>query len=161
MVWQGERLTWIGRDADLPAELEEDEEHDAGGRLVVPGLIDAHTHLAFAGWRADEFERRLHGERYQDIAAGGGGILRTVAATRLATEDDLVARASQFVAGMAALGVTTVECKSGYGSDDRGRAQAAAGLPRARRVTAAEIRADAARRARRPARVPGRSRAVD
>ena len=115
MVWQGERLTWIGRDADLPAELGEDEEHDAGGRLVVPGLIDAHTHLAFAGWRADEFERRLRGERYQDIAAGGGGILRTVAATRLATEDDLVARASQFVAGIAALGVTTVECKSGYG----------------------------------------------
>jgi imidazolonepropionase len=123
LVWHRERVTWIGRDVDLPARrgldavegLEGSEEHDAGGRLVVPGLVDAHTHLAFAGWRADEFERRLRGERYQDIAASGGGILRTVDATRAASESDLVVRARGFLRGMAALGVTTVECKSGYG----------------------------------------------
>lgn len=115
IAWQRDRVTWVGRDADLPAGLADDDEHEAGGRLVVPGLVDAHTHLAFAGWRADEFERRLRGERYQDIAAKGGGILRTVEATRRATAAELVARARGFLGGMAALGVTTVECKSGYG----------------------------------------------
>ncbi len=90
---------------------------DAGGRLLIPGLIDCHTHLAFGGWRAEEFERRLRGESYLDIARAGGGIASTVRATRAATADALAARARATLDAMARLGVTTVECKSGYGLD--------------------------------------------
>lgn len=90
---------------------------DAGGRLLIPGLIDCHTHLAFGGWRAEEFERRLRGESYLDIARAGGGIASTVRATRAATADALAARARATLGAMARLGVTTVECKSGYGLD--------------------------------------------
>ncbi len=115
IVWEGERITWVGPERDLPAEHATDDVADAGGALVVPGLIDCHTHLAFGGWRADEFELRSRGRTYQEIAAAGGGILSTVEATRAASEDALAARARVFAREMLRLGVTTIECKSGYG----------------------------------------------
>jgi len=84
---------------------------------VFPGLVDCHTHLAFGGWRADEFEQRIQGATYLDIAARGGGIASTVRQTRAASETDLEARAGRWLAAMRELGITTVECKSGYGLD--------------------------------------------
>jgi imidazolonepropionase len=118
LAWEDGRIVWVGPEADVPARLRGGETLDAGGRLVIPGLVDCHTHLAFAGWRADEFERRIAGESYLEIAAKGGGIAATVRATRAASEADLIARAARFLDGMLALGVTTVECKSGYGLDE-------------------------------------------
>ena len=90
---------------------------DAQGRCVTPGFVDAHTHLVFAGNRADEFEQRIAGATYQQIAASGGGILRTVRLTRAATEDDLLAAASRHRDWMLRGGTTTLEAKSGYGLD--------------------------------------------
>ncbi|MDQ3738242.1 MAG: imidazolonepropionase [Actinomycetota bacterium] len=94
---------------------EEATEIDLDGRLVMPGLIDCHTHLVFAGSRADEFERRIAGATYAEIADSGGGILSTVSATRAASEDELVAAATPRLDALLADGVTTVEIKSGYG----------------------------------------------
>ena len=119
LAWEDGRILWAGPEADLPARLRGGEQVDAGGRLVIPGLVDCHTHLAFAGWRADEFERRLRGESYLEIAAAGGGIAATVQATRAASGAELAARAAGFLEGMLSLGVTTVECKSGYGLDEQ------------------------------------------
>jgi imidazolonepropionase len=110
-------VTWVGPQRDLPVSADDGESWDAGGALVIPGLIDCHTHLAFGGWRADEFVRRLRGESYSQIAAAGGGIAATVARTRLLDEGALLARCREFVAEMVALGVTCVEAKSGYGLD--------------------------------------------
>src|SRR5882757_3989192 len=110
-------VTWVGAERDLPASADDGETWDAGGALMIPGLIDCHTHLAFGGWRADEFVRRLRGESYAQIAAAGGGIAATVARTRVLDEDALLERSRGFVAQMAALGVTCVEAKSGYGLD--------------------------------------------
>jgi imidazolonepropionase len=90
---------------------------DAEGRCVTPGFVDAHTHLAFAGNRAAEFEQRIGGATYQQIAAAGGGILRTVALTRSAAEDELLASARQHRDWMLRSGTTTIEAKSGYGLD--------------------------------------------
>ncbi|MGE5230315.1 MAG: imidazolonepropionase, partial [Deltaproteobacteria bacterium] len=118
LAWEDGRILWAGPEADVPARLRGGEQLDAGGRLVIPGLVDCHTHLAFAGWRADEFERRLRGESYLEIAAAGGGIAATVQATRAASDAELAARAAGFLEGMLSLGVTTVECKSGYGLDE-------------------------------------------
>ena len=129
---------------------------DAGGRLLIPGLIDCHTHLAFGGWRAEEFERRLRGESYLDIARAGGGIASTVRATRAATADALAARARTTLDAMARLGVTTVECKSGYGLDRDNELKLlevyrALGL----RFPAASHRLHLPRRARRARRISG------
>ncbi|HET8678910.1 MAG TPA: imidazolonepropionase [bacterium] len=88
---------------------------DASGRVVLPGFVDPHTHLIFAGSRADEFEARLRGATYLDIAAAGGGILRTVTATRAADEDTLVRLGAVRLTRMLRCGTTTVEAKSGYG----------------------------------------------
>ena len=90
---------------------------DAGGKLVTPGLVDAHTHLIFGGWRQNELGLKLHGATYLDILAMGGGILSTVNATRTATEEELTEKARQALDEMLSLGVTTVEAKSGYGLD--------------------------------------------
>ena len=90
---------------------------DAGGRVVMPGLVECHTHLVFGGNRAGEFQRKLQGESYLDILAGGGGILSTVRATRAASEAELLANALHHLAGFRRYGVTTLEAKSGYGLD--------------------------------------------
>jgi imidazolonepropionase len=119
MAWDEKgRITWVGPEAEAPPEYRSAERLDAGGRLVVPGLIDCHTHLAFAGWRADEFVQRSLGRSYLEIARRGGGILSTVSKTRAASQAELIQRAGGFLAGMLELGVTTVECKSGYGLDE-------------------------------------------
>lgn len=116
MAWDdGGVIRWVGRESDLPEAYRRAERLDAGGRLVIPGLIDCHTHLAFAGWRADEFEQRLRGASYLAIARAGGGIMSTVRQTRAASEEELVERAGCFLQRMLSLGITTVECKSGYG----------------------------------------------
>jgi imidazolonepropionase len=117
LAWRGTDIAWVGPAAALPNEYRDDERIDAEGRLVVPGLIDCHTHLAFAGWRADEIEARMLGRTYQELAAAGGGIARTVVATRRADSDALVAHCARRLNQMAQLGVTTVEAKSGYGLD--------------------------------------------
>ncbi len=115
LVWDGDTIRWVGARADLPRAYAEWPRESAGGGTVVPGLIDCHTHLAFGGWRADEFEEKLKGTPYLEIARRGGGIASTVRATRAASEDALYARARVALGAMARLGVTTVEAKSGYG----------------------------------------------
>jgi imidazolonepropionase len=111
------RIVYAGPRADLPAGLSPRETIDCGGRWITPGLIDCHTHLVYAGNRAREFEMRLEGATYAEIAHAGGGILSTVAATRAASEDDLVRSALPRLDALIAEGVTTVEIKSGYGLD--------------------------------------------
>jgi imidazolonepropionase len=117
LAWSDGRIAWAGPMLSLPAPFQSwlAKAEDASGALVVPGLVDCHTHLAFAGWRADEFVLRCRGATYQEIAASGGGIMSTVQRTRAATEDELYARARGFLEAMTDLGITTVECKSGYG----------------------------------------------
>jgi imidazolonepropionase len=110
---RGRRIAWVGPRRDLPGPAA--QEHDCQGGLITPGLIDCHTHLVFAGNRAAEFERRLQGATYEQIAREGGGILSTVAATRAADEDTLVSLAAPRLARLMADGVTTIEIKSGYG----------------------------------------------
>jgi len=109
------RIAFAGPEAELPSDLRAGETVDCEGRWITPGLIDCHTHLVFAGDRSDEFERRLAGETYADIARGGGGIAATVRATRDASGDALVGAALPRVDAMLAEGVTTIEVKSGYG----------------------------------------------
>ncbi|WP_444718858.1 imidazolonepropionase [Paucibacter hankyongi] len=114
---QGEHLQWVGPLADLPEDLRASvvSEVDLGGAVVTPGLIDCHTHLVYGGQRAHEFEMRLNGASYEEIARAGGGIRSTVAATRNATEHQLYAQAAHRVLKLLAEGVTTLEVKSGYG----------------------------------------------
>jgi imidazolonepropionase len=111
------RIAWIGRDEDLPRDAEATRTLDLQGGLATPGLIDCHTHLVYAGNRAHEFEQRLAGATYADIARAGGGIRGTVAATRAASEDALLAASRGRLEALADEGVTTVEIKSGYGLD--------------------------------------------
>jgi imidazolonepropionase len=108
-------LRWVGSSSDLPARLAVDAEHDLRGALVTPGLVDCHTHLVYGGQRAAEFEQRLLGASYEDIARAGGGIRSTVAATRAASEAALYASAAARAQALMHEGVTTVEVKSGYG----------------------------------------------
>ena len=115
IAWQNDTISWVGSESDLPSEYNNEEAFDADGKLVIPGLIDCHTHLAFGGWRSDEFAMRVQGKSYLEIAKAGGGILSTVKETRKASEDELYEKAFGFLKEMAKLGVTTVECKSGYG----------------------------------------------
>jgi imidazolonepropionase len=117
LAWRGTDIAWVGPADALPHEYRDDERIDAQGRLVVPGLVDCHTHLAFGGWRADEIEARMRGRTYRELAAAGGGIAKTVAATRVTGTDALVDRCASWLAQMVRLGVTTVEAKSGYGLD--------------------------------------------
>ncbi|HYE76920.1 MAG TPA: imidazolonepropionase [bacterium] len=118
VVCKDGKIAWVGPEKDLlqgdhPAPTH--QVFDAGGRTVVPGFIDPHTHLIFWGWREDEFEERLQGVAYQEIAARGGGILRTVRETRNASMDQLVRHGLRTLDRMLAYGTTTVEAKSGYG----------------------------------------------
>lgn len=110
------RIAWIGARVDLPSHQAVETDR-LDGRWVTPGLIDCHTHLVFGGDRSGEFEQRLGGSTYEEIARAGGGIVSSVAATRAASEDDLYASALTRLEGLKATGVTTVEIKSGYGLD--------------------------------------------
>ncbi|WP_431858619.1 imidazolonepropionase [Azospirillum sp.] len=110
------RIAWIGPRAELPPGAA-GEEHDLGGRWLTPGLIDAHTHLVFGGDRAAEFEMRLEGASYEEIARAGGGIVSTVTATRAADAGTLAELAAPRLERLLAEGVTVVEVKSGYGLD--------------------------------------------
>jgi imidazolonepropionase len=115
LITEGEGITWVGAAADLPrSDL---PRHDLGGRLVTPALIDCHTHIVFAGDRAREFEMRLNGASYEQVARAGGGIVSTVRATRAASEDDLFVQALPRLDAILSEGVGTVEIKSGYGLD--------------------------------------------
>jgi imidazolonepropionase len=109
-------IAWVGR-AEEDGQHPRDDVIDCGGRLATPGLIDCHTHLVYGGSRADEFEQRLNGIPYAEIAKAGGGILSTVRATRAASKDSLLASALARLDCLLSEGVTTVEIKSGYGLD--------------------------------------------
>jgi len=117
LVTEGDRIAWVGPEADLPARYAGDERQDCGGRLMTPGLVDCHTHLVFGGDRAAEFEMRLEGASYEEVARAGGGILSTVRDTRAASEAELLAAALARADHLLAEGVTTLEIKSGYGLD--------------------------------------------
>ncbi|NND43943.1 MAG: imidazolonepropionase [Xanthomonadales bacterium] len=111
------RVAWCGPESELPEPAADMESFDCRQRLVVPGLVDCHTHLCFGGWRGHEFAQRIAGASYQEIAAAGGGIRSTVQATRAASFDALERKARRALDEALALGVTTLECKSGYGLD--------------------------------------------
>ncbi len=111
---RGDRIIWVGPSTDAPQAK---RRVDAGGRILLPGLIDPHTHLVFAGSRVDEFARRAAGEDYQAIAAAGGGIKASVRWSRAASDDELFAATRTRALGLRARGVTSVEIKSGYGLD--------------------------------------------
>ena len=114
---EGARIAWIGAERDLPREASAQRLLHVPGAWATPGLVDCHTHLVYAGNRADEFEARQRGATYAEIAKQGGGINATVRATRAATDDELVSASRSRLAALAAEGVTTVEIKSGYGLD--------------------------------------------
>ena len=114
---EGAVIVWAGGRADLPDRYADWQVVDFGNRLVTPALIDAHTHVVFGGDRAAEFEMRLNGASYEEVARAGGGILSTVNATRAASEDALLAQALPRVDALIAEGVGCIEIKSGYGLD--------------------------------------------
>ncbi|MCU0817302.1 MAG: imidazolonepropionase [Cypionkella sp.] len=135
VVVEGERILWVGPMVELPDYP--GERRDLGGRLVTPGLIDCHTHLVHAGDRAEEFDLRLNGASYEEIARAGGGIMSTVRATRAADEAALLSSALVRLDQMIAQGVTTVEVKSGYGltvADELKMLRVARALAKARPV---------------------------
>ena len=115
VVIEGDAIAWSGEATDVPARYRNKETLDLEGRLVTPGLVDCHTHIVHGGNRAREFEMRLEGATYEEIARAGGGIVSTVAATRAADEESLLAGALVRVDALIAEGVTTIEIKSGYG----------------------------------------------
>ena len=106
------RISWIGEAADAP---QADQTINCDGRLITPGLVDCHTHLVYAGNRIGEWEMRLNGASYEEVARAGGGIVSTVSAVRDASEDQLIDETLPRLDGLIAEGVTTVEIKSGYG----------------------------------------------
>ena len=114
---EGEQIRWVGPEAELPPELVSGvtQRHECGGALITPGFIDCHTHLVYGGDRAGEFEQRLNGASYEDIARAGGGIASTVQATRAASPQELLDQSRPRLAALLAEGVTTLEIKSGYG----------------------------------------------
>ncbi len=117
IVLDGTNIDWVGPRAELPTQYQNLDGLDLEGRLVTPALIDCHTHLVSGGSRAREFEMRLNGASYEEVARAGGGIISTVRATRLASEDELLLDALPRVDALIAEGVTLVEVKSGYGLD--------------------------------------------
>lgn len=114
---RGGHIAYAGPAADFPADADAIERIDCEGRWITPGLVDCHTHLVYGGNRAHEFELRLKGASYEEIARAGGGIVSTVAATRKASEDELVAGALPRLDALIGEGATTIEIKSGYGLD--------------------------------------------
>ena len=138
VVIEGDRIIWAGPRAQIPGPYDALPPIDLGGRLVTPALIDCHTHIVFGGDRATEFEMRLNGASYEEVARAGGGILATVKATQAASEADLLeqalARADQIIAG----GAATIEVKSGYGltvEDERKMLRVARRIGQLRDVT--------------------------
>jgi len=117
LAWKNSTIEWVGLENNLPEQYKRWDQIDADKCLVIPGLIDCHTHLAFGGWRSDEFAMRMEGKSYLEIANAGGGILSTVKATREANESELINRCEYFLDAMTRLGITTIEAKSGYGLD--------------------------------------------
>lgn len=117
IVVQNGRFAYVGPESEKPPELLVDEDFDANGATAVPGFVDSHTHIPFAGFRESEFNRRLQGETYEQIAASGGGIASTVHATRKASLEQLTENVLTRAATMARYGTTTAEAKSGYGLD--------------------------------------------
>src|SRR5271167_1207046 len=118
------RIVFAGAETDLPTTLRNASETiPCDGRWITPGLIDCHTHLVHAGNRAGEFEMRLQGASYEDIAKAGGGIVSTVMATRAASEEGLIRQSAPRLEHLMAEGVTTVEIKSGYGLDTASEAK--------------------------------------
>ena len=117
IVVDGTRIEWVGPGDDLPPDHAGLPHHDLSGRLITPALIDCHTHIVHGGNRAREFEMRLNGASYEEIARAGGGIVSTVAATRGASEAELLQSALPRIDALIAQGVGTVEVKSGYGLD--------------------------------------------
>jgi imidazolonepropionase len=113
IVVDGERIVYAGPERDNPHRI--DDDFDGRGATAIPGFVDSHTHIPFAGFRESEFNRRLQGETYAEIAASGGGIASTVRHTRAATEEELAANVYARTATMARYGTTTAEAKSGYG----------------------------------------------
>lgn len=114
---RGGHIAYAGAAADFPADADAVDRVDCEGRWITPGLVDCHTHLVYGGNRAQEFELRLKGASYEEIARAGGGIVSTVAATRKASEAELVASALPRLDALIGEGATTVEIKSGYGLD--------------------------------------------
>src|SRR5882672_2184183 len=131
------RIVFAGSDSDFPSDADAAERIDCAGRWITPGLVDCHTHLVYGGNRAHEFELRLQGASYEEIARAGGGIRSTVAQTRAASEDDLVASAQGRVDAFRREGVTTIEVKSGYGLDAANEAKM---LRAARRLKGVTVR---------------------
>src|ERR1700756_3680328 len=113
IVIDGERIVYVGPERDNEHQI--DEDFDGRGATAIPGFVDSHTHIPFAGFRESEFNRRLQGETYAEIAAAGGGIASTVRHTRAASEEELAANVYARTATMALYGTTTAEAKSGYG----------------------------------------------
>lgn len=139
IVLRDSRIEWFGAAAEMPLHFNHGaNHHDLGGRLVTPGLVDCHTHLVYAGNRAEEFAMRLEGATYEDIAKQGGGIISTVRNTREASEDALYAQSLRRLDALLAEGVTALEIKSGYGLDletERKMLRVARRLAAARPVT--------------------------
>jgi imidazolonepropionase len=123
LLADGERIVWVGAERDLPRDAAPQQEFDLQGALLTPGLIDAHTHLVYGGDRAAEFELRLQGASYEEVARRGGGIASTVGATRSASDDVLFATAQKRAGTLMAEGVTTIEIKSGYGLSEQHEAR--------------------------------------
>ncbi|MBC5809580.1 MAG: imidazolonepropionase [Candidatus Eremiobacteraeota bacterium] len=117
LVVENGLIVWAGPRTALPSSFEGGTVHDVGGRCITPGFVDPHTHAVYAGSRSNEFELRLRGATYADIARAGGGILATVRATRAASDGELAGASLPRVAALRANGVTTLEIKSGYGLD--------------------------------------------
>src|SRR5438477_9097549 len=115
MLIRDGKIESVGPSAEIEKYVGDEEIVDAGGRVVMPGFVDAHTHLVFAGNRLDDFERRSRGETYEQIAKAGGGIWSTVEKTRVASEADLLTQAKKHAEWFLKCGTTTVEVKSGYG----------------------------------------------
>ena len=111
------RIRWVGRMQDCPAYIAKLPTHDCGGRIVTPALIDCHTHIVHGGNRAREFEMRLEGASYEEVARAGGGIVSTVKATRETSEEDLLEATLRRADALISEGVATIEIKSGYGLD--------------------------------------------
>ncbi len=111
------KILWVGSAKEIPAAFKKGKKINAQGRTVMPGFIDSHTHLVFAGDRSQEFEMRLAGKSYQEISKAGGGIVNTMSATRKASQKDLLSKSEERILNFLNQGVTTIEIKTGYGLD--------------------------------------------